>query len=48
VIPRLKKIDAFVADLVHQPVFLRDAPRPTTCEQKSERLGLAGALERIA
>jgi len=44
----LKKINGFVADAVHQAVFLRDAPRPTSCEQVSERLGLARAFEGIA
>jgi hypothetical protein len=46
-ITSLKKINRFVADPVYQPMFLRDAPRPTTCEQISERFGLARALERI-
>ena len=46
-ITSLKKINRFVADPVYQPMFLRDAPRPTTCEQISERFGFARALERI-
>ena len=44
----LKKINGFVADAVYQPMFLRDAPRPTTCQQISERFGLARTLEWIA
>jgi hypothetical protein len=47
-VPGLKKINRFVADTIHQPMFLRDAPRPTTCEQISQRFGLAQPLERIA
>jgi hypothetical protein len=43
----LKKINSFVADTVDQAVFLRDAPRPTTCEQMSERLRLPRALKWI-
>lgn len=45
---RLKKINHFVAGTVYQAVFLRDAPRPTTCEQIPELLGLAWALKWIA
>jgi len=44
----LKKINRFVADAVYEPMFLRDAPRPTACEQVSERFWLTGALEWIA
>jgi hypothetical protein len=44
----LKEINGFVTDAVYQTVFLRDAPRPTTGEQISKRLGLARALEWIA
>src|ERR1035438_9113170 len=43
----LKKINSSVADTVDQAVFLRDAPRPTTCEQMSERLRLSRALKWI-
>jgi hypothetical protein len=39
----LKEIDGFVTDAVYQTVFLRDAPRPTTGEQISKRLGFARA-----
>jgi hypothetical protein len=32
VVASLKKINGVNADAVHQAVFLRDAPRPATCE----------------
>ena len=44
----LKEINGFVTDAVYKTVFLSDAPRPTTGEQESERLGLARALEWIS
>jgi hypothetical protein len=48
VVSSLKKINGFVPDSVYQPVFLSDAPGPTTGEQVLERLRLARALERVA
>jgi hypothetical protein len=48
VVARLEEIYNVIADAVYQTVFLRNAPRPTTCEQISQRLGLSRALERIA
>ena len=44
----LKKIHSFVAYTINLAMFLRDAPRPATCEQISERLGLARALKWVA
>ena len=48
VVTSLKEIDDLVTGAVNQPVFLRNASRPTAREQVFEWLRLACALEWIA
>ena len=47
-VPRLKEIDAFVRDAVHQAMFLGNATRPATGKHKSQWLWFARAFEWIA
>lgn len=47
-ITRLKEIDRFLTNAIHEAVFLRDTAGPTTREQISKRLGFTKALEWVA
>jgi hypothetical protein len=48
VVPRLKEIDAPLADEVHDPVLLREPARPGARGQILQWLRLADARERIS
>ena len=43
----LEKINGFIRDMVHQPVFLADTARAAACQHISERLRLSQSLEWI-
>jgi hypothetical protein len=46
VIPRLKKIDACLTDLINEPVFLCDASGPAPGQHILQRFRLADSLSR--
>jgi len=48
VVSGLQEIDCFVADAIHQSVFLCNTARPAPGEHKLERFGFAGAIERVS
>ena len=48
VVSGLQRIDGFVSDAIHQPVFLCDTARPAPGEHILERFGFAGAFERVS
>ena len=43
----LEKVNGFIRDTIHQPVFLGNTTRPTACQHISERLRLSQPLEWI-
>ena len=47
-IASLQEVDAIVADEIDDPVLLREAAQPGSCQTTLQGLGLADARERIA